>query len=311
MARSARAIWTGTVGFGLVQIPVSLHAAEDKDELDMTLLDKRNFSPVGYHRVNKRTGKEVPWEQIVKGYEQAKGKYVVLTEGDFKAANAEATRQVDILDFVEYASIDPRYLVRPYYLAPQKSGRKAYALLRETLRRSDKAGIGKIVIRTRQHLAAVLARDKALILVLLRFADELRDERDLDLPETNLAKLGVTPKEVQMAEHLVESMVTDFEPKKYVDEYRRDLTRLIQRKVKAGEVNQVPEGKEAREPKPAANVIDLSSLLANSLSGGKSSSKKTSSAKSKSHAHSRSAHPRKHATHRTRTTHHAARRKSA
>ena len=311
MPRSARAIWTGTVGFGLVQIPVSLHGAEDKDELDMTLLDKRNFSPVGYQRVNKRTGKEVPWEQIVKGYEHAKGKYVVLSDADFKAANAEATRQVDILDFVEYSAIDPRYLVRPYYLAPQKSGRKAYALLRETLRRSDKAGIGKIVIRTRQHLAAVLARDKALILVLLRFADELRDERDLDLPETNLTKLGVTPKEVQMAEQLVASMVTDFEPKKYVDEYRRDLTRLIQRKVKAGEVNEVPEAAEAREPKPAANVIDLSSLLANSLSGGKSSSKKTSSAKAKSHAHPRSAHPRKHATHRTRTTHHAARRKSA
>ena len=311
MARSARAIWTGTVGFGLVQIPVSLHAAEDKDELDMTLLDKRNFSPVGYQRVNKRTGKEVPWEQIVKGYEHAKGEYVVLSEGDFKAANAEATRQVDILDFVEYSSIDPRFLVRPYYLTPQKAGRKAYALLRETLRRTDKAGIGKIVIRTRQHLAALVARDKALILVLLRFADELRDERDLDLPETNLSKLGVTPKEIQMAEHLVESMVADFEPKKYIDEYRRDLTRLIQRKVKAGEVNQVPEGGEAREPKPAANVIDLSSLLANSLSGSKSGPKKASRTKAKPHAHPRSAHPRKHATQRTRTTHHAARRKSA
>jgi DNA end-binding protein Ku len=311
MARTARAIWTGTVGFGLVQIPVSLHAAEDKEELDMTLLDKRNFSAVGYQRVNKRTGKEVPWEQIVKGYEHAKGEYVVLSEADFKAANAEATRQVDILDFVEYSSIDPRFLVRPYYLAPQKSGRKAYALLRETLRRSDKAGNGKIVIRTRQHIAAHLARDNAQNLVLLRFADELRDERELDLPETNLSKLGVTPKEVQMAEQLVASMVTDFEPKKYVDEYRRDLTRLIQRKVKAGDVNQVPEGGEPRAPKPAANVIDLSSLLANSLSGGKSSSKKTSSVKAKSHAHPRSAHPRKHATHRARATHHAARRKSA
>jgi DNA end-binding protein Ku len=308
MPRASRAIWTGTIGFGLVQIPVSLHAAEDKDELDMTLLDKRNFAPVGYQRVNKVTGKEVPWEQTVKGYEHAKGKYVVLSDADFKSANAEATRQVDILDFVEYSAIDPRFLVRPYYLAPQKAGRKAYALLRETLRRSDKAGIGKIVIRTRQHLAAVVARDKALVLVLLRFADELRDERDLDLPEMSLTKLGVTPKEVQMAEQLVAGMVTDFEPKKYIDEYRRDLTRLIQRKVKAHEVNQVPEAGEARAPKQAANVIDLSSLLANSLSGGKSGSKKTGSVKAKAKAH---AHPRKHAGHRTRPAHHAARRQSA
>ena len=305
MARTARAIWTGTVGFGLVQIPVSLHAAEDKDELDMTLLDKRNFAPVGYERVNKVTGKEVPWEQTVKGYEHAKGKYVVLSDADFKSANAEATRQVDILDFVDYSAIDPRFLVRPYYLAPQKAGRKAYALLRETLRKSDKAGIGKIVIRTRQHLAAVLARDKALILVLLRFADELRDERELDLPETNLTKLGVTPKEVHMAEQLVHGMVTDFEPKKYVDEYRRDLTRLIQRKVKAGEVNQVPEGGEPRAPKPTSNVVDLSSLLASSLSGGKATHKKTASA---THTRSRK---HKHSEPRKRATHHAARRQSA
>lgn len=312
MARAARAIWTGTVGFGLVQIPVSLHAAEDKDELDMTLLDKRNFAPVGYQRVNKVTGKEVPWEQIVKGYEHAKGEYVVLSDADFKAANAEATRQVDILDFVEYSAIDPRFLVRPYYLAPQKAGRKAYALLRETLRRSDKAGIGKIVIRTRQHLAAVVAHDKALLLVLLRFADELRDERDLDLPETNLTKLGVTPKEVQMAEQLVQGMVADFEPKKYVDEYRRDLTKLIQRKVKAGEVNQVPEGGEPRATKPAANVIDLSSLLASSLAGGKSHGHRKGAHGKSAHAATKRKHTQhEHTEHRKRTTHHAARRKSA
>jgi DNA end-binding protein Ku len=265
----ARAIWTGTVGFGLVQIPVSLFAGEEKDELDMTLLDKRDFSPVGYQRVNKATGKEVPWEQIVKGYEHEKGEYVVLSEADFQAANVEASRAIDILDFVDFAAIDPRLIDRPYYLAPQKSGKKAYALLRETLRRTGKAGIGKVVIRTRQHLAAVVARDKALILVLLRFADELRDERDLDLPETNLTKLGVTSKEVAMAERLVEGMVAKFEPKKYVDEYRRDLMKLIARKVKAGEVNQIPEAAEKAPAKPKSNVIDLASLLASSLAGGR------------------------------------------
>lgn len=300
----ARALWSGTVGFGLVQIPVSLYAAEERDELDMTLLDKRNFAPVGYQRVNKVSGKEVPWEQIVKGYEHAKGEYVVLTDADFKAANVEATRQVDILDFVEFSAIDPRLIVRPYYLAPQKAGRKAYALLREVLHRSDKAGIGKIVIRSRQHLAALVARERSLILVLLRFADELRDERDLDLPETSLTKLGVTSKELKMAEELVQHMVVDFDPKKYVDEYRRDLLRLIERKVKAGEVNQVPETGETRSPKPRSNVIDLSSLLASSLSGAKPGPKKASS---RANGHDSAPHgtKRKRAeTRRARTAHH-------
>jgi DNA end-binding protein Ku len=281
----ARAIWTGTIGFGLVQIPVSLFAGEDKEELDMTMLDKRNFAPIGYQRINKTTGKEVPWEQIVKGYEHASGEYVVLTDADFKAANVEATRTMDIEDFVEFSSIDPRLIDRPYYLAPQKAGRKAYALLREALRKSGRAGVGKIVIRTRQHLAAVVARDKALVLVVLRFQDELRKEDDLDLPETNLGKLGVSSKEVAMAEQLVESMAGEFQPKKYVDEYRRDLMKLIQRKIKAGELNQIPRTTKEKAERPrAANVIDLSSLLAKSLSGGKSTTKKAAGKGNGAHA---------------------------
>ncbi|MDF3066130.1 MAG: Ku protein [Polyangiaceae bacterium] len=266
----ARAIWTGTVGFGLVQIPVGLHTAEDRAELDMTLLDKRNLSPVGYERVNKKTGKEVTWENIVKGYEHKEGEYVVLTDQDFAEANVEATKQIDILDFVNFADIDPRYVERPYYLAPQKAGKKSYALLREVLRRTGKAGIGKVVIRTRQHLAAVVAHDSALLLVLLRFADELRDDKGLDLPSTNLKTLGITPKEVAMAEKLVEGMVTDFEPEKYEDDYHRDLMKLIHRKVKAGEVNTLPtETKRKRTPAPAAKQVDLSELLAQSVSAAK------------------------------------------
>jgi DNA end-binding protein Ku len=221
------------------------------------------------------TGKEVPWEQIVKGYEHSSGEYVVLTDADFKAANVESTRNLAIEDFVEFSSIDPRLIDRPYYLAPQKAGRKAYALLREALRKTGRAGVGKIVIRTRQHLAAVVARDKALVLVLLRFQDELRKEDDLDLPETNLSKLGVTSKEVTMAEQLVESMAGEFEPKKYVDEYRRDLLKLVQRKVRAGELNRIPSAAKEKTERPRApNVIDLSSLLVKSLSAGKSGTKK-------------------------------------
>lgn len=266
----ARAIWTGTVGFGLVQIPVGLHTAEDRAELDMTLLDKRNLAPVGYERVNKKTGKEVAWENIVKGYEHKEGEYVVLTDQDFAEANVEATKQIDILDFVTFADIDPRYVERPYYLAPQKAGKKSYALLREVLRRTGKAGIGKVVIRTRQHLAAVVAHDSALLLVLLRFADELRDDKSLELPSTNLKTLGITPKELSMAEKLVEGMVTDFEPEKYEDDYHRDLMKLIHRKVKAGEVNTLPtETKRKAKPAPAAKQVDLSELLAQSVSAAK------------------------------------------
>ena len=269
----ARAIWTGTIGFGLVQIPVALHTAEDRAELDMTLLDKRNFSPVGYERVNKKTGKEVAWENIVKGYEHSAGKFVVLTDRDFEEANVEATKQVDILDFVDLSEIDPRYIDRPYYLAPLKAGKKSYAILREALRKTGKAGVGKVVIRTRQHLAAVVAHDDALLLLLLRFADELRDAKGLDLPSKNLKSLAVTPKELAMAERLVEGMVTHFEPEKYEDEYRRDLLRLIQRKVKAGELNSIPEATKTKKTRALSTPgnIDLSELLARSLSGTKQS----------------------------------------
>jgi len=266
----ARAIWTGTVGFGLVQIPVGLHAAEDTAELEMTLLDRRDFAPVGYERVNKKTGKEVKWQDVVKGYQHDSGKYVVLTERDFQEANVEATRQIDILDFVDLADIDPRYLDRPYYLVPLKAGQKSYALLRETLRRTGKAGIGKVVIRTRQHLAAVLAQGDALLLELLRFKDELRDTKQLDLPSTNLKTLGITPKELSMAERLVEGLVDHFDPDKYEDDYRRDLLRLIQRKVKAGELNQIPETAASKaKPAPAPKQIDLAELLAQSVASAK------------------------------------------
>jgi DNA end-binding protein Ku len=273
----ARSIWTGTVGFGLVQIPVSIHPAEERDELDLTLLDRRDFSPVGYQRINKKTGKEVPWEQIVKGYENDEGEYVVLTDADFAEANVEATHRVDIIDFVDFSAIDPRYIDRPYYLAPQKAGKKAYALLRETLRRTGKAGIGKVVIRTRQHLAAVVAADDALLLILLRFSDELRNDADLDLPERNLGKLGVTSKELGMAEKLVQGMVEDFKPEKYEDDYRRDLMKLIRKKAKAGEINRVPKGVATKAHRPErATVIDLAELLASSLKGGRAAANRTS-----------------------------------
>ncbi|MFZ5890661.1 MAG: Ku protein [Myxococcota bacterium] len=292
----SRSIWNGTIGFGLVQIPVTLHSAEDHESFDMTMLDKRDMSPIGYERVNKKTGKPVPWKDVVKGYEAKKGKYVILNDADFEQANVEASKQMDITDFVEFSSIDPRYFNRPYYLAPQKNGKKAYALLRETLHRTGKAGIGKIVLRTRQHLAAVVAHEKLLLLVMLRFADELRDESDLELPPQS--KSQFSPKELSMAEKLVEGMVSEFKPEKYEDEYHRDLMKLIQRKVKAGEVNVVSE---THAPKPqkqtGAKVIDLAALLAQSVEGGKKSksssrprrAKRKTASHSERHTHRKSA----------------------
>jgi DNA end-binding protein Ku len=258
------------LGFGLVQIPVSLHAAEEADELSLTLLDKRDFSPVGYERINKKTGKEVKWEDTVKGYESAPGKYVVLTEHDFAEANPKATHQIDILDFVELSEIDPHYIDKPYLLAPEKYGKKSYALLREALKRSGKAGIAKLVLRTRQHLCAVIPHGKALSLLVLRFADELRDTSDLELPEENLKKLGISSKELEMAEKLVTGMVDKWEPDKYRDDYRKDLLALIHARAKAGDVNTVSKepSKAPRAPK-SAKVVDLVALLSQSVSAGR------------------------------------------
>ncbi|MEP7053264.1 MAG: Ku protein [Pseudomonadota bacterium] len=262
-----RAIWSGALGFGLVQIPVTLHAAEETDELSLTLLDKRDFSPVGYERINKKTGKEVKWEDTVKGYESAPGKYVVLTDRDFAEANPKATHQIDILDFVELSEIDPHYIDKPYVLVPEKYGKKSYALLREVLNRSGRAGIAKLVLRSRQHLCAVIPHGKALSLLILRFTDELRETSDLELPEENLKKLGITSKELDMAEKLVSGMVDKWQPERYRDDYRKDVLALIHARAKAGDVNTVSK-EPAKAPRAAksAKVVDLVALLSQSMS---------------------------------------------
>ena len=264
-----RAIWSGSLGFGLVQIPVTLHGAEETDELSFTLLDKRDFSPIGYERINKKTGKEVKYEDTVKGYEASPGKYVVLTESDFAEANPKAAHAIDILDFVEQADIDPHYIDRPYVIAPTKYGKKSYALLREVLKRSGKAGIAKLVLRTRQHLCAVIPHGKALSLLVLRFADELRKVSDLELPDENLKKLGITSKELEMADKLVSGMVDKWEPEKYRDDYRKDLLSLIHTRAKAGDVNTVSKDrKKAPRAEKPSKVVDLVALLAQSMQSG-------------------------------------------
>jgi DNA end-binding protein Ku len=261
----ARAIWKGSISFGLVNIPVGLYSAESRDEIHFKLLDRRNMSPIHYKRVNEESGREVPWDETVRGYEFSDGKYVALTDEDLKRAAPEATQSIDILDFVDLEDISPLYFDKPYYLAPDKKGAKSYALLRETLRRTGKVGIAKVVIRTRQYLAAVVARGDVLTLELMRYAHELRDPKDLDVPH---GKQGVSERELQMAERLVEGMVEKWDPEKYKDDYRRDLMKMIKERVEAGELEASSEPAPSPKRPAGGQVVDLMALLKSSLEGG-------------------------------------------
>ncbi|HSS50147.1 MAG TPA: Ku protein [Thermoanaerobaculia bacterium] len=262
----ARAIWKGSISFGLVNIPVGLYSAESRDDISFKLLDRKTKSPIHYKRVSEESGKEVPWDETVRGYEVAKGKYVVLTDQDLKRAAPEATQTIDIQGFVDLEDISTLFFDKPYFLAPDSKGTKAYALLRETLRRTGKVGIAKVVIRTRQYLAAVVARGESdvLTLELMRYAHELRDPEDLDVPR---GKSGVSDKELQMAIRLVEGMEEAWDPDQYKDDYRNDLMKLIEERAESGEL----EGSTAPVPKPeatGAKVVDLMALLKQSLDEG-------------------------------------------
>jgi DNA end-binding protein Ku len=259
-----RALWKGSINFGLVNIPVALYTAESSNDLDFDLLDRRNFSPVHYKRVNAKTGQEVPWDDIIKGYQYEKGEYVALTEQDFKKANVEATQSIDIMSFVDASEISPMYFDKPYYLEPQKAGRRAYALLREVLEKTGKVGIAKVVIRSRQHLPALMVQGSVLVLEILRFPHELRDASGIDVPESG-RKAGFSEQEFKMAEHLVEMMGSDWEPDKYRDEYRDDLLKLIEQKVKSGKTHALDTTEPKVPRERGAKVVDIMSLLKQSV----------------------------------------------
>lgn len=260
----ARAIWKGSISFGLVNIPIALYPATRREELKFRLLRRTDLSLVNYKRVAEKDGREVPWDQIVKGYEYEKGKYVVLKDEDFQRVDVEATQTVDIQDFVELDEIDPIFFYKPYYLEPQKGGDKAYALLRDALKDSKKVGIAKVVIKTREYLAGVKPEDGALVLELMHFADELADTSKLHIPK----KVEVGKREMNMATALIGSMTTKWNPGKYHDDYREALMEVIEEKVEAG--GKEIEGKPRKAPKPT-KVIDLVSVLQKSLeqTGGK------------------------------------------
>jgi DNA end-binding protein Ku len=261
----ARAIWKGSISFGLVNIPVGLYAAETRNDISFKMLDKKTMSPIHYKRVSEESGKEVPWNETVRGYEFESGQYVVLSDADLKGAAPEATQTIDIVDFVDLEEISPLYFDKPYYLGPDKKGSKAYALLRETLRRTGKVGIAKVVIRTREYLAAVVARGDVLTLELMRYAHELRDPSELDVPA---GKQGVSDREIDMAERLVEGMVSAWDPEKYKDSYRDDLMKMIEKRVEAGQLEKSPEPAAKAEKAPRSNVIDLMALLKQSVEEG-------------------------------------------
>ena len=258
-----RQLWKGAIRFGLVHVPVSLYPAEERQELSFTMLDKRDMAPVGYKRYNKNTGDEVAYEDIVKGYEVEKGQYVTLEKDDFKKANVEATQTVDIVGFVGNHDIPPYFLESPYYLAPDKHGDKGYALLREVLDKQGKWAVATVVIRTRQHIAVVYARDNVLVLNTLRYQNELKPVKGLEVP-ADLKDAKVSPNEMKMAERLIDDMTMKWNPKEFHDSYRDDLLKLIEEKA-AGHTRKMPKSHAPKE----ADVIDFAKLLERSLSARK------------------------------------------
>lgn len=261
-----RIIWKGAISFGLVNIPVVLKAAARDNALDFDWLDERDMAPVGYQRVNKRTGKTVDKDHIVKGYQYEKGEYVLLSPEDFRQANVEATQTVDIVSFVEADRIPPYYFETPYYLEPDKRGDKGYALLRETLRRTGRAALALVVIHNRQHLAAVLVVDQALVLNTMRWAEEVLPMDDLRLPSGGTKNAGVSPREIEMASKLVEDMQEDWSPEAYRDTYRDDLLKRIDEKVSAGKTHVLtPADAGDTGTRKSAEVIDMMALLKQSI----------------------------------------------
>lgn len=262
----ARVVWKGAIVFGMVYIPVSLYPGARANNLDFNLLDSRDHAPVGYQRINKKTGKPVEWEHIVKGYEYEDGQFVLMSDEDFRQANPEATQTVEILSFVEAGAIDPQYFDTPYRLVPAKRGEKGYALLRETLRRTNRIGVAQVVIRTKQHLAAVMPVDEMLVLETLRYGDEILPATEFEFPPAEIRKAGIGERELDMATRLVEEMTEHWDPARFHDTYREDLMARIEKKVRSGETETVaqPAADEKAET-GGAKVIDLMAALKRSL----------------------------------------------
>jgi DNA end-binding protein Ku len=254
-----RALWKGAISFGLIYVPVELHTASKENTLPLHMLDSRDFAPVGYQRVNKKTGKEVDWSHVVKGYEYKKGEFVALADADFKHANVKASETIEIDTFCDVAQIPAMYYEKPYYLAPAKGGDKVYALLRQALEATNKVAVATFVMHQRQHLCAIAPQGSSLMLLTLRFADEV-------LPATEQTFTGkISAAELAMAKQLVQSMEGEFTASKFKDTYRSDLKRRVQEKIRNKETHSLDVEEPAGEERPKAQVIDLMAALKASL----------------------------------------------
>lgn len=252
-----RPVWKGAISFGLVNIPVDFVTAEQKNDLKFNLIDSRDENRIRYERVNEETGEEVPWNQIVKAFEYANENYVIVTDEDFEKADVKATKTIDIETFIERSELALKYLEQPYYVRPQKGGEKAYVLLRDALRKTDKIAIARVVIRTRSNLAAIYPEGDALVLNLIRFHQELRAIEDLQLPKD----ITTTKKEMDLAVNLIQDMSETWQPDQYRDEYREALMKRIRAKAKGKGL----EEDVVEEVIPSGNVVDIMELLQKSV----------------------------------------------
>jgi DNA end-binding protein Ku len=260
-----RAIWKGAISFGLVHIPVSLVSATSSEGVDFDWLDKRSMDPVGYKRINKATGKEITKDNIVKGVAYEKGRYVVLSEEEIRSAHPKSTQTIEIIAFVAADQIPLQNIDTPYFLAPDKRGGKVYALLRETLKKTARVALANVVLHTKQHLAALMPLDSALVLVMLRWPAEVRSLDELELG-SDVTKASLTKGELDMAKRLVEDMSADWQPDDYRDSFQEKIMALVAKKAKAGKIEDV-ESQEGSEERKSADVIDLTELLKRSLAG--------------------------------------------
>lgn len=276
----AHAIWKGSLSFGLLNIPVSLQTAVEDKDLHFSMLDGKNLAPIHFQRVNAETGREVPYDRIVKGYEYKKDQYVIMDDKDFKAANVKATQTIDIEDFVLLEDIDTMLFEKPYYLVPQKDGKKGYFLLRDALEATKKTAVAKIVIRTKQHLCAVMARGDYLVLEILRFAHEVKDVKEVNYLKDVAGKASYTPRELKMAEDLIKGMTAKWKPDKYKDTYYNDIMKRIQAKVKAGKGKTIEEPEVEEELIKPTKVEDLMPLLKQSLAARHKTKKRATTSKS-------------------------------
>ena len=284
MTATTRTIWKGAISFGLVNIPVALHPATTESGLDFDWLDKRTMDPVGYKRINKKTGQEIEPENIVKGISYEEGRYVVLKDDEIRNALAKSTQTIEIESFVTAAEIPLTYFERPYYLAPVGRGDKTYALLRETLVKTQRVGIARVVIHTNQHLAALLPDGPVVLLVLLRWASEIRPATELNLSQEEIASEGLNERELAMATQLVEAMAAPWEPEKFSDSFTSKVMALVGEKVKAGNIENVVQSELEPAGPVMADIIDITELLRRSLQRKNASPAKKPTEKAKTAA---------------------------